>query len=58
VEQSPTTRHIGLRVEPDLAAAFERIAASEERTLSAELRRLMRQRVEEADPGQRPKGGP
>ncbi len=38
--------HIGLRVPPDLAAEFERVAAGDDRTVSSELRRLMRLRVE------------
>jgi hypothetical protein len=41
------TVSVAVRVPADLARAFERIAASEERTVSAEVRRLMRLRVDE-----------
>lgn len=56
----PETRHqetvyIGARVPAQLAAAFERVATHEDRTISAELRRVIRQRVEEvADAIERP----
>lgn len=40
---------LSVRVPAALAAQFEQIAAQEERTVSAELRRLMRQRVLVAD---------
>lgn len=39
--------NVAVRVPADLARAFERVAASEERTVSAEIRRLMRLRVAE-----------
>jgi hypothetical protein len=42
------TVYLGARVPAALAAAFERVAAGEDRTISAELRRLIRGRVEEA----------
>jgi hypothetical protein len=41
------TVSVAVRVPADLARAFERVAVSEERTVSAEVRRLMRLRVEE-----------
>ena len=40
---------IALRVPAALAARFEELAAEEERTPSAEIRLLMRRRVEAAD---------
>jgi len=39
---------VALRVPPDLAEDFARLAASEDRTVSAALRRLMRRHVEAA----------
>jgi hypothetical protein len=42
------TVYVGARVPAALAAAFERVASSEDRTISAELRRLIRGRVDEA----------
>jgi hypothetical protein len=41
------TVSVAVRVPTDLARAFERVAVSEERTVSAEIRRLMRLRVDE-----------
>jgi len=41
------TVSVAVRVPTDLAQAFERVAASQERTVSAEIRLLMRQRVSE-----------
>lgn len=41
------TVNVAVRVPADLAEAFERVAVSEERTVSAEIRRLMRLRVAE-----------
>jgi hypothetical protein len=41
------TVSVAVRVPADLAKAFERVAVSEERTVSAEVRRLMRMRVAE-----------
>ena len=41
------TTSVTVRVPTDLAEAFGRAAEREERTISAELRRLMRLRVEE-----------
>ena len=38
--------HVGIRVPSELAAAFGKVAAQEDRTVSQEVRRLMRQRVE------------
>ena len=42
------TISVTVRVPVDLAEAFGRAAEREDRTISAELRRLMRRRVEEA----------
>jgi hypothetical protein len=39
---------VALRVPPDLAEEFARVAASEDRTVSAALRRLMRRHVDAA----------
>lgn len=39
--------NVGARVPANLATEFERIAANEERTVSAEIRLLMRKRVEQ-----------
>ena len=47
-----TTVNVAVRVPADLAQAFERVAVSEERTVSAEIRRLMRLRVAEVLPKQ------
>jgi len=44
------TISVTVRVPVDLAAAFEQAAEREERTVSAELRRLMRLRVAEVLP--------
>lgn len=41
------TVYVGARVPATLATAFERVASNEDRTISAELRRLIRGRVEE-----------
>jgi len=45
--------NVALRVPADLAQAFEEVAVSEERSVSAEIRRLMRRRVEEVFPDRR-----
>jgi hypothetical protein len=42
------TVHIGFRVPTGLAADFGEVAAENERTVSAELRQLMRQHVADA----------
>ena len=39
--------NVGARVPANIATEFERIAANEERTVSAEIRLLMRKRVEQ-----------
>lgn len=39
-------KYVGFLAPPDLAEAFAAVAASNERTLSAELRRLMREAVD------------
>lgn len=39
---------LAVRVPIDLLRAFKKVAAMEDRTVSGELRRLIRQRVEEA----------
>jgi hypothetical protein len=44
------TVNVAVRVPADLADAFEEVARSEDRTVSAELRRLMRLRVAEVLP--------
>jgi hypothetical protein len=41
------TVNVAVRVPADLAREFESVAVSEERTVSAEIRRLMRLRVAE-----------
>ncbi len=41
------TVNVAVRVPADLARQFERVAVEEERTVSAEIRRLMRLRVAE-----------
>mgnify|MGYP001608434052 CR=1 FL=1 len=46
-----TTVNVAVRVPADLAQAFERVAEIEDRTVSAEIRRLMRLRVAEVLPG-------
>lgn len=43
------TVHIGFRVPEDLAENFERVASENERTVSAELRHLMRQHIEQVE---------
>lgn len=43
------TSHVGARVPTELAEAFARLAESEYRSVSQELRRLMERRVAEAD---------
>jgi hypothetical protein len=45
-EQS--TRMISIRVPAVIAAALERVAKSEDRSVSAEIRRVLRRHVEEA----------
>jgi hypothetical protein len=45
-EQS--TRMISIRVPTVIATALERVAASEDRSVSAEVRRVLRRHVEEA----------
>lgn len=47
VSKREETVSVAVRVPADLARAFERVAHSEERTVSAEVRRLMRLRVTE-----------
>lgn len=42
--------HVAVRVPADLAEAFGEVAANQDRTMSAEIRRLMRQRVAEVFP--------
>lgn len=44
------TVNVAVRVPAELARAFERVAVEEERTVSAEIRRLMRLRVAEVFP--------
>lgn len=44
--------HIGFRVPTELAEEFERVAAENERTVSAELRRLMRKHVDASRPAE------
>lgn len=50
--QTPDTHlqwtHVGVRVPRELALRFARIAADADRTVSAELRRLIRTHVDEA----------
>lgn len=41
----PKQMRVTVRVPSDLVAEFERLAVEEDRTLSAEIRRLMRLRV-------------
>jgi hypothetical protein len=43
------TRTISIRVPVMIATALERVAASQDRSVSAEVRRLLRRHVEEAD---------
>ncbi len=45
--QPTMTVNLAIRVPADLAEAFVQVAVSEERTVSAEIRRLMRLRVAE-----------
>ncbi len=45
-----TTVSLAIRVPVDLAVEFERVAVGEERTVSGEIRRLMRLRVAEMTP--------
>jgi len=49
-EEKVITVNIAVRVPADLASAFEEVALKEDRTVSAELRRLMRLRVSEILP--------
>jgi hypothetical protein len=42
------TKFIAARVPKGLAAEFERVCREDERSISAELRRLIRRRVEQA----------
>jgi hypothetical protein len=44
------TVNVAVRVPVELAQAFEEVATHEDRTVSAELRRLMRRRVAEVLP--------
>ena len=44
------TVNVAVRVPADLAREFERVAVAEDRTVSAEIRRLMRFRVAEVFP--------
>lgn len=44
-QRKDDSTYIGARIPADLAAAFERVAESEDRTVSAELRRVIRQHV-------------
>lgn len=48
VANDSTTRtvHVTARVPVELAQAFERVAMEQDRSISAELRRVMRQHVE------------
>jgi hypothetical protein len=48
--QRAATVNVAVRVPADLAREFERVAVEEERTVSAEIRRLMRLRVAEVFP--------
>ena len=41
---------MSVRLPAELAEALERVAASEDRTVSAELRRIIRRHVSEASP--------
>jgi hypothetical protein len=47
------TVHITARVPRELATAFERVAIEQDRTVSAELRRAMRQHVDACTDGLR-----
>jgi hypothetical protein len=49
-EAATVTVNVAVRVPIRLAEAFEEVAAHEDRTVSAELRRLMRLRVAEILP--------
>ena len=44
-----TTVYIGLRVEPDLKAAVERLAEREDRSLSKWISRLLEREVKQAE---------
>ena len=44
-----TLRRLSTFVDPELAAAFERMAHDEERTVSAKLRRMVRAAVRNGD---------
>lgn len=46
-EQPQQGSYIGARVPTELALEFERLARAEDRTVSAELRRLIRRHVEQ-----------
>jgi hypothetical protein len=46
-DEPVATVNVAVRVPADLAQAFEQVAVREERTVSAEIRRLMRLRVAE-----------
>jgi hypothetical protein len=48
MENTEEQTRVALRLPVSLVTDFERVAADEERTLSAEIRLLMRKRVEEA----------
>jgi hypothetical protein len=48
--EAKATVSLAVRVPADLAREFERVAVEEERTVSAEIRRLMRLRVAEVFP--------
>jgi hypothetical protein len=52
--RDPERVQIAGRVTPELAEAFERVAAEHDRTMSAELARLIRQHVEAFDAGRDP----
>jgi hypothetical protein len=49
METKEKQTRIALRVPESLATRFEELAAEEERTPSAEIRLLMRRRIEAAD---------
>lgn len=46
-DEKASAVYLGARVPEGLARAFERVATNEDRTVSAELRRLVRRHVEE-----------
>ena len=61
VDQRAETVYVGARAPAALATAFEQVASGEDRTVSGELRRFIRQRVEAAPKLARPpakEGGP